>query len=115
MQAAWRLNCRPPRGWFSFERAWRLNSYRGSPEDLFEAPAFVFTRRTALDDSDHIALMRLAVLIVRHEIRALGDNPFVDRMRYPPAHFDHDGLLHLRAGHDADFFRPVPGLFSFFS
>src|SRR5438552_6918918 len=112
MRAASRLNCRPPRGWFSFERA-LLNSCGRGPEDLFKTPAFVSAEGAALDNSNHVALMRFPVLVVRHELRALRHDSLVNRMRHTPAHFDHDGLLHLRARHDANFFLAMPDFFFF--
>src|SRR5262249_45570057 len=99
----------PPRGWFSFERAC-LDSYRRCPDNLFEAPAFVLAKRTGLDNTNHVAFMGFAVLVVRHELRALCDDSLVNRMGNTTSHLHHDGLLHLGARHDADFFLVMPDL-----
>src|SRR5262245_49660629 len=107
MPDVWRLNCRPPRGWFSFERAF-LNSCSRGPDDLFKAPAFVPAKRPALDDANHVPFMRFSVLVVRHELRAFRHDSLVNRVGHTPAHLDHDGFLHLGACYNSDFFLALP-------
>src|SRR5439155_8769805 len=89
---------------FSFEQAWLLNSSSRSADDVFKAPAFVLAERTALYNSNHISLVGLAVLIVRHELRALRDDSFVNGVLNATMHDNDNSLLHLRTGHDADLF-----------
>jgi len=52
--------------------------------------------------------MRVSMLIVSHELRALRDDSFINGMLNAPMHFHDNGFLHLRAGHDADLLLVVP-------
>src|SRR5262249_2343637 len=120
--ASWRPNYRQPREWFSFEQAWSSLSPGGKkltrdgpcnrcgPDDVLQHPPFALAQRPALHDAHHIAFLRLAMLVVRHEFGPFGHSPLIDGMRHTSSDFHHDGLLHFCAGHDADFLLAVSRL-----
>src|SRR5262249_21364272 len=65
-------------------------------------PALQPAHRAALHNGHHIAHVRRALLVVRVELLALGDDSLVNRMRHPARHFDNDGLRHLVRHYVAD-------------
>src|SRR5438552_3907191 len=74
------------------------------PHHAFERPALPATERPRLDDGDHVADLRFALLVVDHELRRPPLGLAVQAVPHLPLDRDDDALLHLVAHHDADFF-----------
>ena len=74
-----------------------------------QLPALQATEGTALDDTYDIANFRRLLFIVGVKLFSLLDNPFIDRMRGAPRHFDHNCFGHLGRDDLAYFFVLMSG------
>src|SRR6185295_13134855 len=78
-----------------------LGSSARALDHLQELPRLAPRERTARADLHRIAFLRLAVLVVREQLRRAADELAVRVVTDQALDLDGDGLLHLRADHSA--------------